>query len=108
MSYLVTLMRFNPNSSRNWNIGGKNYFCNLADILLSSHFVAEFYMGPVNRDVKVSVLYFWKFALPPFSPPLPSVVDVSKQNRHQTFDPINNLTSVENTELFSGTSHQAY
>ena len=26
------------------------------------------YRGPVKDGVKGSVLYFWKFALPPFSP----------------------------------------
>ena len=35
-----------------------------------------------------------KFALPPFSPPLPSGVQISKENMHRTFDPINNSTPV--------------
>ena len=29
------------------------------------------YRGPGLHGVKGSVCYFWKFALPPFSPPLP-------------------------------------
>ena len=37
---------------------------------------------PGFYDVKGSVCYFWKFALPPFSPPLPSGVQFSDQNRH--------------------------
>ena len=44
------------------------------------------YRGPGKDDVKGSVCYFWKFALPPFSPPLPSVVQFSKHNRHWTFE----------------------
>ena len=40
-------------------------------------------------DVKGSVCFVLKLALPPFSPPLPSGVQISKQNRHRTFDVIN-------------------
>ena len=40
--------------------------------------------------VKGSVCLVLEFALPPFSPPLPSVVEVTKQNTHQIFDPIYN------------------
>ena len=38
--------------------------------------------------------YFWKFALTPFSYPLPSLVEFSDQNRHWTFDTINNWPPV--------------
>ena len=41
-----------------------------------------------------SVCFVLKFALPHFSPPLPSGVQISKQNTHRIFDPINNLTPV--------------
>ena len=42
-----------------------------------------------------SVCFVLKFALPPFSPPpLPSGVQISKQNTHWTFDTINNLSPV--------------
>ena len=47
--------------------------------------------------VKGSVCFDLKFALPPFSPPLPSGVQISKQNTHWTFDSINNLTPVLST-----------
>ena len=38
--------------------------------------------------------FIFKFAPLLFSPPLPSVVQVSKQIKHWTFDPINTLTLV--------------
>ena len=44
--------------------------------------------------VKGSVCFVLKFALPPFSPPPLSGVQISKQNMHGTFDPINNLNPV--------------
>ena len=47
------------------------------------------YGGLGIYDVKGSLCFFWKFALPPFSPSLPSVVEISKPNRHRTFDIIN-------------------
>ena len=37
-------------------------------------------------EVKGSLCFVLKFALPPFSPRLPSEVQISKQNRHKTFD----------------------
>ena len=37
--------------------------------------------------VKGSVCLVLKFALPPFPPPLPSRVQIAKQNTHGTFDP---------------------
>ena len=40
------------------------------------------YRGEQNPWVKGSACIVLEFALPPFSPPLPSVVEVSKQNRH--------------------------
>ena len=55
----------------------------------------ELYRAPVKDDVKCSVLYFCKFALSPFSPPLPSVVEFSEQNRHWTFDIILYWSPVE-------------
>ena len=51
--------------------------------------------GELNPWVKCSVCFVLEFALPPFSPPLPSVAEVSKQNRHWTFDPMINFTPVE-------------
>ena len=42
--------------------------------------------------VKGSVCFVLKFALPPFSPLLSPVVQISKQNMHWTLDPINNFT----------------
>ena len=44
--------------------------------------------------VKGSVCFVLKFALPPFSFPLPTGVQISKQNKHGTFDPIINFTPV--------------
>ena len=41
-----------------------------------------FYRSLGIYDVKGSVCFGFKFVLPPFSPPLPSVVEISKQNRH--------------------------
>ena len=55
-------------------------------LLLLPHKYFGKYRAPVKDDVKGSVLYFWKFALPPFSPPLPSVGEFSEQNKHRTFD----------------------
>ena len=52
-------------------------------------FSRSMYRGLGIYDVKGSVCFVLKFALPPFSPPLPSVVEISKQNRHRTFDIIN-------------------
>ena len=40
------------------------------------------YRGEENRWVKGFVCLILEFALPPFSLPLPSVVEVSLQNRH--------------------------
>ena len=40
------------------------------------------YRGGVNTWVKCSVCFILKFALPPFSPPLPSGMQISKQNMH--------------------------
>ena len=45
---------------------------------------------------KVLCALFWNIALSPFSLPLPSVVEVSKQNTHSTFDIKNNLTTAHN------------
>ena len=45
--------------------------------------------------VKGSLCFVLKFALPPFSPPRPYVVQLSKQNRHLTFDPINTSTPAD-------------
>ena len=50
--------------------------------------------GDMNSDVKHSVCFVLKFALPPFSPPLPSGVQISKQNTHRTFDIRNTLSLV--------------
>ena len=47
------------------------------------------YRGLGIYDVKVSVCFVLKFALPPFSPPLPSVMQFSEQNKHCNFDIIN-------------------
>ena len=44
--------------------------------------------------LKGSVCFVLKFALPPFSPPLSSVMQFFKQNMHGTFDPRNNLIPV--------------
>ena len=49
---------------------------------------------------KVLCALIWNFALPPISPPLHSVVEVSKQNLHWTFDPINTSTPVHNFQHF--------
>ena len=38
--------------------------------------------GEVIYDVKGSVCFVLKFALPPISPPRPTVVHLSKQNTH--------------------------
>ena len=40
------------------------------------------YRGGIISDVKGSGWFILKFALPPFSPPFPSVVELSKQNTH--------------------------
>ena len=42
-----------------------------------------------------------KFAFPPFSPPPPSGVQISKQNTQGTFDPINNFTLVQSNTFLS-------
>ena len=42
----------------------------------------QLYRGEHNPWVKGLVCLGLEFALPPFSPSLPSVVEVSKQNRH--------------------------
>ena len=42
----------------------------------------KLYRGEIIYDVKVSGFLVFKFALPPFSPPPPSVVQFSKQNLH--------------------------
>ena len=47
------------------------------------------YRGDINYDVKGSVCFALQFAPPPFSPPLPYVVQIPKQNRRRTFDIIN-------------------
>ena len=47
--------------------------------------------GEINPWVKGSVCFILKCSFPPFSPP---VVQVSKQNRHRTFDPRINFTPV--------------
>ena len=81
------------------------YFCNLADILLlnpvESHLAAEvlttagLYRAEGISWVQGSLLCFiLKFASPPFSSPLPAGVRISKQNRHWTFDQINNPCTV--------------
>ena len=44
------------------------------------------YRGPGKDGVKGSVCIVLKIALPPFSPPLPSVVQFLRQNRYRTFD----------------------
>ena len=51
-------------------------------------------MGEINSDVKGSVCLLLEFALPPFSPSLPSVVQFSKHSTHQTFDIRINFTPV--------------
>ena len=43
------------------------------------------YTGAGYSGMKGSVCFVLKFALPPFSSPLPSGVQISKQNRHRTF-----------------------
>ena len=40
------------------------------------------YRGDINSDFKGSVCLVLEFALPPSSPPLPSVVELSKPNMH--------------------------
>ena len=40
------------------------------------------YRGEINSDVKGSVCFVLEFALPPFSLPLPSVVQYSKQHMY--------------------------
>ena len=52
------------------------------------------YRAEIISDVKGSGWFVWKLALPPFSPPLPSVVQISKHNTHWTFDIRNNFTPV--------------
>ena len=42
-----------------------------------------------------------KFSLPPFSPPLPSGVQISKQNAQGTLDPINDSTPAQKVEMSS-------
>ena len=45
-------------------------------------YLADVYRAEINPWVKGSVCLFLEFARPPFSPPLPSVEQVSKQNRY--------------------------
>ena len=52
------------------------------------------YRSEVKPLVKGSVCFILKFALPAFSPPIPSEVEVSKQNTLWTFDPRNMFTPV--------------
>ena len=51
------------------------------------------YWGLVIYDVKGFVCFILKFALPPLSPPFPSVVQFLKQSRHGTFVIINIKTA---------------
>ena len=48
--------------------------------------------------IKGSV-YVFKYALPPFSPPLSAEVQISKQNRHRTYDIINTFTIVHGSAI---------
>ena len=48
----------------------------------TSQLHAAVYKGELNPWVKSYVCLVLEFALPPFSPPLPSVVEVLRQNRH--------------------------
>ena len=61
-------------------------YCQGATFQVTGH---NMYTGEVISDVKGSVCFVLKFALPPFSPPPPYVVQLSGQNRHRTFDIIN-------------------
>ena len=59
------------------------FMCILSIPEIESHITILYsYGGEQNPWVKGSVCSVLKFALPPFSPPLPSVVEVLKQNRH--------------------------
>jgi len=55
----------------------------------------------VMSKVQWSVWFVFKFTLPPFSTPLPSVVQFSKQNTHWTFDIINNSTPAQGGTNFA-------
>ena len=66
---------------------------------LGSH-VSKVYRDEQNPWVKGSVCLFIEFALPPFSPPLPSVVEISKQNRHGTVDAMIKFTPVVLWDLY--------
>ena len=44
----------------------------------------------------------FKLCIPLFSLPLPSGVQISKQNMHRTFNPINNFTPVRTREVTCG------
>ena len=64
---------------------------------LSSHHTGILvgkYKGGVISWVKGSCCLVLKFSFPPFSPRLPFVVQISKQNTHRTFDPINHVIPV--------------
>ena len=63
-------------------------------------FVLIFTGGHEFMVSKVLCAIFWKFALPPFSPPLPSVVEFSDQKRHWTIDTINNWPPVHSKSVF--------
>ena len=58
------------------------------------HQLGANYRGEVISWVKGSACFVLKFALPPFSPALPSGVQISKQNTHGTFDPKDTLRPV--------------
>ena len=50
------------------------------------------YRAQVVSRVKGSGCFVLKFTFPPFSPPLPTRMQIPKHNMHTTYDPINTLT----------------
>ena len=60
------------------------------------------YRGLSIYNDRGSVSFVLQFAIPPFPPPLPSVGQFSKQNRHRAFDAINTKPPVIMTFLELG------
>ena len=81
------------------------YMC-IDDSNIPPRYIFRLYFMPTYRVLgimmsKVRYAFFSNYALPPFSPPLPSVVQFPELNRHWTFDIRNTSTPVLALALFS-------
>ena len=75
-------------------------------LVISSHGWAHYTGGQEFMVSKVQCVFFLNFALPPFSLPLPSVVQLLGQNRHWTFCTIYSWPPVHASWIPSAESYE--